>query len=1025
MTMTGSLKLWSLLVCAGAINAGAVTLHVAPNGDGNAAGTPDKPLALQAALEKASTDPGITEVILAGGEYAPNYLPVVTPKNIDPLTLPRLVIRAADGQVPVLSYSTRIIKADAIRDMAGVFQIKAALPGAPQVWERDTRVRYTALATKGSVAAHAGSCFYDTVDQTLYFHTSDGKPVEAHQISHSKGIGYGLGISRPNVTLQGVHFRDLCDGAAVTTTANGAMIRRCHFENCMRAWVGGTDTREGLMEDCTGTDVTQPVFLNSDHGTVRQCRFEKKRDRFLQTVYLQNDCGYQVYAPGRGGTFTGNFCKGYFNGILIKADAGKYIIRHNTIVDSHNAVEWVTGNAHSDTSYNLIVNATTFVNVDLFEEGFTTDHNLFWNPDSASTLLERTSILRGANRGKFNLIADPRFVDPNNGDYRLLPDSPALLALKDAEGKPAGCFDAAPVDAAAKSRPSLSLAFGSDTLRGGRVGEYTFLSDPWNAGGGVSTLVRELRPEGAVIERVTTTPSATVQVRAFDAISPITKMRVTIGDAAPQELSYEFSHTLKLPDKDGAFRVRIEVQNDRGLWSAPAEAIVRLERTAPKLVGKPIIRANDHGLIVQFRTDVPCLATVRYGSSTKYGLSVETPTLIKRQWDANDGGEWIETWTVPRTEFALAIQRPNVKTGQKVHLKIALQSESRQTFESEDMVATVKGQTQSWYASPRGEDSMDRGTKEKPFRTLQYAVDRALPGERVELLPGTYSDYTMISHGGADEKTPLTIEAETPGTVTLDSAKREPSLILIESTPYVTVRDIRILYFQRTGIFAYRSPYMTVEGCTFFNGLGWQVGASVFCFYSPHCTVTRSLAVGGEIGFNFLLSPQATVTYNTVCQQMYAAANYIWSEKGSVQFNNSFCFAGNSIYGMRMHAPSDIKEFRSDYNNLGTSITGYGPNVAYEKENPALWKEIKDAEFDVSHLPPGFRAASKWIVTPHVTLKSWQRATGQDMHSIFADPQYVNPMPPVDRWDWRVKPGSPNLTAGEGGSAIGAFRAAK
>src|SRR6185436_10909935 len=141
----------------------------------------------------------------------------------------------------------------------------------------------------------------------------------------------------------------------------------------------------------------------------------------------------------------------------------------------------------------------------------------------------------------------------------------------------------------------------------------------------------------------------------------------------------------------------------------------------------------------------------------------------------------------------------------------------------------------------------------------------------VVLQPGVYTDYTMVSHGGLDEKTPLIIEAEQPHTVTLDSAKREPSLIALDNVQHVTIRNLRIMYFQRSGINNYRSPHTTIDHCVFYNGTGWVTGNSVFSFYSPFCTITHTLAVGGEGGFQFLLSPYATVKHNTCSQQMYAA----------------------------------------------------------------------------------------------------------------------------------------------------------
>lgn len=50
------------------------------------------------------------------------------------------------------------------------------------------------------------------------------------------------------------------------------------------------------------------------------------------------------------------------------------------------------------------------------------------------------------------------------------------------------------------------------------------------------------------------------------------------------------------------------------------------------------------------------------------------------------------------------------------------------------------------------------------------------------------------------------------------------------------------------------------------------------------------------------------------------------------------------------------------------------------------------------------------------TLDEWQESSGQDAHSVQADPMFGNPA----AGDFRLKPGSPAIGAGEGGANIGA-----
>ena len=51
------------------------------------------------------------------------------------------------------------------------------------------------------------------------------------------------------------------------------------------------------------------------------------------------------------------------------------------------------------------------------------------------------------------------------------------------------------------------------------------------------------------------------------------------------------------------------------------------------------------------------------------------------------------------------------------------------------------------------------------------------------------------------------------------------------------------------------------------------------------------------------------------------------------------------------------------------------------------------------------------------TLEDWQKFSGKDAHSIFADPKWIDPM--TGRWD--LAKDSPNIGAGENGATIGAL----
>ena len=82
------------------------------------------------------------------------------------------------------------------------------------------------------------------------------------------------------------------------------------------------------------------------------------------------------------------------------------------------------------------------------------------------------------------------------------------------------------------------------------------------------------------------------------------------------------------------------------------------------------------------------------------------------------------------------------------------------------------------------------------FRRRFSSVARFEQNSRaILLMPGLYTNNAFITHGGFNDDARLTIEAETPGTVTLDTAKREYSVLQLENCGFVTIRGIRFLRF--------------------------------------------------------------------------------------------------------------------------------------------------------------------------------------------------------------------------------------
>ena len=561
------------------------------------------------------------------------------------------------------------------------------------------------------------------------------------------------------------------------------------------------------------------------------------------------------------------------------------------------------------------------------------------------------------------------------------------------------------------------MRWGPPAQRAGGTGELYFERDPWNGGG--RNLVRQLGSNGRSDEWVTSEAQFGLIIGAEDAVGKPAQMKTRIGDApwsAPEP--YSGWKEASLPAGAVMTGVSVTVSDDAGNWSAPQTLMVRLMDKGPKLKTTPVLYANDKGVVISFETDSPCLAKVEYGPDTKYGSLFEQPRDVQRSWLAGDGGDWVTVRSMPRVTNYLVLLQPSVAAGKTYHYRIILEDQVGHKTVGPDATFTLRGAARSYFVSPDGEDAAGRGAREKPWRTIQFAVDRALPGDRVILMPGLYAGEAKLTHGGL-AGSPISIEAETPGSVILDGRHEAGACIRLELAPYVTITGLELRWFALAGVYVADSSSVTVSHCRIWNQYwsGWPHGSGIFAHRSPDLVAEYNVIYEMEYGIMLLQSPRPRVVHNTVNTVMYAAVSFAaGSAEGGVSRNNSFAYCGNDQFSLDSNTPEQFATFDSDYNNVGTEIPEY-----YVKYNAQFKIGVgTPQEFVVKD--PFFRnkghKAVIWLNgMRYMSLIAWQEGTGKDKHSIFKDPDYVD----AERADFRLKPGSPNIGAGEDGSNIGAL----
>jgi len=324
------------------------------------------------------------------------------------------------------------------------------------------------------------------------------------------------------------------------------------------------------------------------------------------------------------------------------------------------------------------------------------------------------------------------------------------------------------------------------------------------------------------------------------------------------------------------------------------------------------------------------------------------------------------------------------------------------------------GPPRQWHISETGRDGRD-GTAAQPVRTIQFAVDRAKPGDTIVVHPGLYADPVRITRGGTKDR-PIVLRAAEKWQAVLDSNRSAGVMIGISKAPYVEIHGFEIRWYRQSGIEIDQSPRATVAGCRIWNAHwhgAWPTGYAVRVVRSPGFVGRDDVLFRQEHGFWLYNSPGATLTHNTCVANLYSAAALLYSCENSICRNNSFTFQGNDVIVIEENLGEKRKlaTFGCDYNNYGTALRRQPPGTQFDSVSP------RDNE---GFLEGGSKAIVNYTeyrgeMKRFVSMAEWREFSGLDRHTLFADPLYRDSA----ARDFRLDAKSPNRGAGTHGATIG------
>ncbi len=106
----------------------------------------------------------------------------------------------------------------------------------------------------------------------------------------------------------------------------------------------------------------------------------------------------------------------------------------------------------------------------------------------------------------------------------------------------------------------------------------------------------------------------------------------------------------------------------------------------------------------------------------------------------------------------------------------------------------------SIFVSTNGKDS-NPGTREKPFRTLQYAADQAKPGQFINVQGGTYCERLSVNRSGDKSDGYITFRSQPGESAILDGSCLTPkvgdsSMIELRNVSYVKIEGFEVRNYR-------------------------------------------------------------------------------------------------------------------------------------------------------------------------------------------------------------------------------------
>lgn len=337
----------------------------------------------------------------------------------------------------------------------------------------------------------------------------------------------------------------------------------------------------------------------------------------------------------------------------------------------------------------------------------------------------------------------------------------------------------------------------------------------------------------------------------------------------------------------------------------------------------------------------------------------------------------------------------------QVEYEFTIQATGRREGSAISAVRTLKTsgkahEPATYHVSPSGDDRADGRTLGSAWKTLRRASFAVAPGDTVLIAPGVYGHPIAPLRGGSASGR-ITFRGHGRGDVIVDAGQSIAPLVDLAAKDFITVEGLVFDNLPPEG----HAGVVRVDRSRGFELLNCRIGhkkAHGGFGNGAHLTACRQARIEGNViwgtRYHCVLSQctDTLVKNNTFARGQVFSTHFLGNHEGCRFVNNIFSWPTSvPNAALAIVWPSKDLRLTSDYNFFGPMVER--TQVAYVYRNSVLD-----------------------IIVPGPKLADWQQGSAQDRHSRQGDPLFVDP----ERGDFRLRPGSPAIGAGEAGANMGA-----